>query len=594
MSEVEEHFMSENCIYFEFSEVSDLEKHLNSRFIKYGYDIFQIEEVVKYVTTTFKGGKQYKGRVILEMSKKEKTMKVVTQTNLVFDDSDEERSSPNSNGDLNFAETEISLDEPLPDLSSEEVTLEDNCSKYEDEEEDLIYPDTYYLPILFVEDKSGSERMWKIWVVGDTVHRIQGLIKGKKQPYQRTHKGKNIGKRNETTSEEQAKQSAETTWIKQLDKGYLPKCNEGKAMLRRVKSATSSTGGHNINAGASIRGRKEKTVSKKRNSFAVDGIQTFIKPMKAGKWEISDKNNPKSVLPKVIKYFDFEEKGVYMQAKLDGWRCIARVQNTPTGPKCVLTTNNGKQFKWFGKLREEIIQFLKGKEKLALDGLDGELYSHRLVDKNRVGLDDSARFSTISSICGVARSEPHELEDQINLVVFDLVDLTGKLTQDQRFSNLKKLFSNQPPHTSHVQMCDTKVANFLEDVIDYHDEVAQQGYEGVILRTRDLKYTDKRSLEMRKYKHFNDREYPIVDVEKDEGVDDEYFVWVLMDPDTIDSSTKQPKRFKAKPTGSSEDRYYWYQNYLEYLGKPMTVKFQEYSEDGIPRFPIALGIREDQ
>ena len=465
---------------------------------------------------------------------------------------------------------------------------------YDEEDEDLIYPDTYYLPILFVTDKSGSERMWKIWVVGDTVHRIQGLIKGKKQPYERIFKGKNIGKKNETTSEEQAKQAAETMWIKQLDKGYLPKCNEGKAMLKRVQKATSSTGGHNINAGAAIRGRKEKIISKEKESFAVEVMVKPVKPMKAGKWELKDESNPKSVLPKVLKYFNFEEDGVYMQYKLDGWRCVARVLKVEGKWVVTLTTNNGKQFKWFGTLRGEILKFLNGREGLALDGLDGELYAHRLTDKNRVGLDDSARFSTISSICGVARSEPHELEDQINLVVFDLVDLSGRLTQDERFENLKKFFSHKPPNTSHVQMCETRVANFLEDAIEYHDEVAQKGYEGIILRSRDLTYTDKRSLKMRKYKNFLDREYPIVDVEKDDGVDNEYFVWVLEDPDTPNPETGESQKFKAKPKGSREDREYWYQNYLEYLGKSMTVKFQEYSEDGIPRFPIAIGIREDQ
>jgi hypothetical protein len=437
--------------------------------------------------------------------------------------------------------------------------------------------------------------MWKIWVIDNTVHRIQGLVKGKKQPYRRVYQGKNIGKKNETSSEEQAKQSAETTWIKQIDKNYLPKCNEGKAILKRVKKASLETGGHNINAGAAIRGRKTKTISTECNdSFAIPGIQSFIKPMKAGVWELSDSNNPKSVVPKVLKYFNFEENSVYIQPKLDGWRCIARVQNTPNGIKCVLTTNNGKQYKWFGELRGEIIKFLEGKEKLMLDGLDGELYIHRLVDKNKVGLDDSSRFSTICSMCGLARSKPHEMENQMTLVVFDLVDLTGKLNQDERFVNLKKLFKGQPDNTSHVQMCETKLANFLEDVIDYHDEVAQRGYEGVIIRSRELVYTDKRSLKMRKYKNFIDREYPIIDVEKDEGVEDEYFVWVCQDSEIIDPRTQKPKRFKAKPKGSREDREYWYQNYLEYLGKPMTVKFQEYTEDGVPRFPVAIGIREDQ
>jgi hypothetical protein len=566
------------------------------------YFYYQINDIVNYI----KENELYKRTIILEIL--EDKINIITQMNLIFEDDDlsegENKVSPSTPS--NSPDKRITIDDILGDVStsssSDEVDEVNDQDEQDEQDEDLEYPDIYYLPILFSIDKSGSERMWKIWVEDKTVHRIQGLVKGKKQPYQRVYKAKNIGKKNETSPEEQAKQSAEKTWVDQISKGYFPKCNEGKAMLKRVQKASSTTGGHNINAGAAIRGRKGKTVSSKNVSFAVGGIHTFIKPMKAGVWELSDTNNPKSVIPKVLKYFNFEEGGVYIQPKLDGWRCIARVQNTPDGIKCILTTNNGKQYKWFGKLRDEIINFVKGREKLMLDGLDGELYIHRLVDKNGVGLDDAARFSTICKMCALARKEPHEMEDQMTLVVFDLVDLTGKLTQDDRFSNLKELFSDQyskqnssnSGKNTHVQLCETRVANFLEEVIDYHDDVAQRGYEGVIIRSRDLVYTDKRSLKMRKYKNFIDREYTIVDVEKDEGVADEYFVWVCQDSEIIDHNTGRLKRFKAKPKGVREDREYWYQNYLEYLGKPMTVKFQEYTEDGIPRFPIAIGIREDQ
>ena len=215
-------------------------------------------------------------------------------------------------------------------------------------------------------------------------------------------------------------------------------------------------------------------------------------------------------------------------------------------------------------------------------------------DENDCGLDDSARFSTISSICSISHTKPHPMEDQMHFVVFDLVDLSGTYTQDERFRAMKRLFKKQPPDTDRVIMCETKVANFLEDIYEYHNEVAQEGYEGVIIRSRDLVYTNKRSNAMRKYKNFIDREYPIIDVQKDEGVSDDNFVWLCHDPDIIDPSTNEPIKFKAKPRGTRENRAYWYENYMEYLGMNLTVKFQEYSEEGIPRFPIGVGIREDQ
>ena len=83
-------------------------------------------------------------------------------------------------------------------LASEEENVLDNVC--DSEEEELIYENSYYLPVLYNIDKSKKERMWKVWVTDDTVHRVQGLVDGKKQTYERSYKGKNIGKKNETSS----------------------------------------------------------------------------------------------------------------------------------------------------------------------------------------------------------------------------------------------------------------------------------------------------------------------------------------------------------------------------------------------------------
>lgn len=520
--------------------------------------------------------------------------------NLVF--FDDETVDPSDDGLIAHEDDEYSEDGLI--AYDDEYSEEELVVFNEDEQsEDLEYPDVYYLPILFCIDKTGKERMWKVWTEDATVHRLQGLIQGKKQPYERTYKGKNIGKKNETTPEEQAKQEAETMWTKQIDKGYYPKCKEGKAMLKKVQQATSTTGGHNINAGASIRGRKAKTTTQIEDCKC-SVVQVPITPMKAEKWELSDPQNPKSVLSKVLKYFKLgdglddpkEDEGVYMQWKLDGWRCVARLQVGPQGVEVAMTTNNKKQFPWFVHLRTELQVFLSTPQarKLSLDGLDGEIYAHRMVDENGEGLDDNNRFQAITKMCSLTRKEPHPLESQLCFVVFDLVDLSGKIPQYKRFERLDKIFASCQKKCPHILKCDTKIGYCIEDIVDYHDNAAQEGYEGVIIRALDMKYSQKRNYSMRKYKNFLDREYEIVGVKKDDGVDDKYFVWICCDPDIIDPSTGEPIEFSAKPKGCDEDRRYWYSNHIEYLGKYMTVKFQEYTEDGIPRFPIALGIREDQ
>ena len=479
------------------------------------------------------------------------------------------------------------------------VILDDDLS----EGESLHYKEKYYLPLLYSIDKKGKERLWKNWVEDDTVYRVSGIVDGKKQTFQRTFKGKNIGKKNETTPHVQAKQTAEKMWVEQIDKGYLPKCKEGKSLLKKLQKGKEETGGHNINASAIIGGRKCKTVKKRDDVLTVDTVTINITPMKAGIWEHTP-DNPRDILPKTLKYFDLK-KGVYLQHKLDGWRCIARLQENSIEFSSsdegsfivVLTTNNQKQYPWFKSLRDDILNFIiKSAKLLKVDPLsiilDGELYSHILYDEHGTLLTHQARFSTISSMCGISRSSPHPLEDQLNYVIFDLVDLSKKESQDVRFDRLNKMFEKDAPES--ILRCGTQLGYSVDDIINYHNEISQQGYEGVIIRSRDLKYEQKRSLHIRKYKYFIDREYTVIDIHKDEGVDDHYFSWICCDYSIIDPSTKKAVCFRATPKADEETKKEWCKNYKKYIGKSACIKFQEYSKDNIPRFPNMVGFREDQ
>ncbi len=441
----------------------------------------------------------------------------------------------------------------------------------------------YKLPTLYNIDKRGNERSWEATVTGNTVKWYQGIVGGKQQEYNRTFEGKNVGKINETTSEEQAKRASEKMWVDQISKGYKPKCVNGTEMFVKVQAVSNMNGGHNVNASSAIRERKEKLI-KSKDTFTVDQVKNVIKPMKATLLidEKSPKSKPGTLQPKVSKYFDFT-LGVYLQWKLDGWRCIAREQDGI----CVLTTNNCKQYPWFGSLREVLLKFMKGNN--ILDGLDGELYCHNLYDEKGVELDQDQRFSTISSMCGIARSMPHPCESQICLYVFDLVDLSGKIPFEERYKKLCTLFSDQKDKkvVSRIVLCDTKKVHSIDAIFEYHDEAAGNDYEGVMIRSANGIYSNNRSLTLRKYKQFMDAEFEVVGVRKDAGVDDENFTFMM--------KTKDCKYFNAKPVGTILARQTMYRNWGIYNGKMMTVKFQGYSDSGIPRFPIArCVIREDK
>lgn len=485
--------------------------------------------------------------------------------------------------------------------------------------EEVIYPkvgdsDAKHLPPLYAKDSNGKLRVWKCWVVGDTVHREHGLVDGKHVLSSRIFEGKNVGKKNETTPEEQAWNEANKEWIAHIDKEYAPdgKDKEGNNMMRKLKVEKEKTGGHNINSVATTTAARKnntngatvkttKTVSRKKtDTCMVDEVMGgAVIPMKAESWELADESDPYSVLPKVSKYFHtvtgkgknmtMEPADYYIQPKLDGWRCRIALQRSDSGVlEIVMTSNSGKQYPWFASLRECFkkwltLKFLNPAD--CLDGLDGELYAQEFTNVDGKIMDPLVRFSTVCSICALARSVPHELEDQIQFHCFDLLDRTGTISQKERFERLDRLFKRLPKEVENrIIRVETKVLSTVDEVVDAHNEYESQGYEGIILRTFDMKYkVGKRSAEMRKFKYFKDEEYEIIGCQVDKGVSKEHFVWLL--------KTEEGNEFSAKPVGTREQKFEWYKNQSSYIGKFLTVKFQEKTEENIPRFPIAKHFR---
>jgi ATP-dependent DNA ligase len=176
------------------------------------------------------------------------------------------------------------------------------------------------------------------------------------------------------------------------------------------------------------------------------------------------------------------------------------------------------------------------------------------------------------------RTNPHHLEDQLQYHVFDIVDTTSTLSQDERFEILDQL-----PSSSRVINAERSVIYSLEEMSNFYSYFADQTFEGVILRSRDCIYINKRSLQLRKYKEFMDEEFEIVGVYHDPGVDRTQFSWKCV--------MKDGTEFKAKPTGSEAEKRIWYDNQDDYIGEMLTVRYQELSDDGIPRFPRGIEIR---
>ena len=405
--------------------------------------------------------------------------------------------------------------------------------------------------------------MWGVSVQSNAKQTTSGRVDGKKIVKTRKYEGKNIGKSNQTTPPEQALIEAKRDWIRMVNKGKKPKQSDlkGIKMMKEVQLKTKLAGGRvaTIKGGSSIKIKSPHVI--------VDLEIELVKPMKAQVWKVENPESPpleKKPLNRIKKYFNLGD-GVWVQPKLDGIRCVSFVYKNN---KVVMSSNGKKQFPWFEHIRNEILDLSKRVD--LGDGLDGELYIHH------------TDFSIIQSMSSVARSVPHPQETTLEYHVFDVLDRSGKMNQKERLDRLNEIFDSYDG-TILFKVPTYKINDYL-DVNKYHIEFVSDKYEGVIVRDLCCTYSEERSHYIQKYKDFDDSEFEIIGAERDKGVTDENFVWIC--------KNEAGDKFKVKQTGKADFRINLYKNKDVYVGKMLTVRYQGFSLDGIPRFPIGLHLRD--
>lgn len=169
---------------------------------------------------------------------------------------------------------------------------------------------------------------------------------------------------------------------------------------------------------------------------------------------------------------------------------------------------------------------------------------------------------------------------KLKFYVFDFFDLKKlSMTFEERWERVKAL-SN--PHYEYIETFDVKKHS---DMIGYHKMFMQQGYEGTMIRDRDSVYeVGQRSNYLLKYKDFQTEEYEIVGAKTGHGRDANAVVWVC--------KTTDGQQFTVRPEGTIVQREEHYKNYEKYIGKMLTVRFQNLTAQKVPRFPVGVVIRD--
>ena len=245
----------------------------------------------------------------------------------------------------------------------------------------------------------------------------------------------------------------------------------------------------------------------------------------------------------------------FIQPKLDGIRnCIYY------DGKWKSQSRNGKPVKMVEHILEEIESLNLPKNII----LDGELYVHGMSFQKIIG--------------AVKRDTPNENTKDIVFHCYDIIDIDdlGMVYSDRlelidlHFSSLKTIMSVR-----------TDLINNNTDVWKLFDEYTRLGYEGAIVRNANSSYKiDGRSYDLLKVKEFIDSEYKIINynTDKEGGI-----VFVCI--------TSSGKTFNVRPEGTIEFRRKCIENFDEIQNKMLTVRFFEYTDDGIPRFPVGVCVR---
>ena len=245
----------------------------------------------------------------------------------------------------------------------------------------------------------------------------------------------------------------------------------------------------------------------------------------------------------------------FVQAKLDGVRCIFR--------NGVLTSRQGKVFPDM----EHITADLEGVELV----LDGELYSDTLNFQQFVGL---------------VRKKKHNAAEKVLLrqVKYWVYDCVNDSPFADRFETLRTMFHGARAF-EHVERLPTEVCQTKDELKGFHDRYVADGKEGLIIRnSAGLYQLAARSKDLQKYKEFEDAEFTVVEFTDGVGSEKGLVIWVC--------ETEDKKKFSVRPRGTHEERTELFNDAESYVGKKLTVRYQELTEDGIPRFPVGIAFRD--
>lgn len=306
------------------------------------------------------------------------------------------------------------------------------------------------------------------------------------------------------------------------------------------------------------------------------------------------KNAPSNTMffPMLAKPFKDGEKHLqfplYIQPKLDGVRCLMYLQKKNGGVKNVVAYTRAKKpfpsVEYLKKIAYPYLNALYDEEKNQSIYFDGELYKHGKKLQDISG--DSRNEATDTSASNTNRNEYH---------IYDCfypkeLDTPFK----DRYTQLEAFYEALDDSDAKVlRRVPTYLVKNMTEASRKYTQFTKMGYEGAMLRNAEGKYLSSastRSNDLVKMKPKFTDEFEVVGyTEGSKGKDQGAIIWICQVDD---------QQFNVTPKDISyADRYKLYQDAVEnfddkYLGRMLTVEYEDLSTAGVPLRAKALTFRD--
>lgn len=265
-------------------------------------------------------------------------------------------------------------------------------------------------------------------------------------------------------------------------------------------------------------------------------------------------------LPMLAHKYEDKKKNVtfpaWVQPKLDGVRCLAEWD----GNKVALISRSGKPYN-MPTVQKQLESWLPRNMVL-----DGELYCHGMSCQTVTSYVKKWKAGSEQIIYNIYDVPICDQGDET--LTFE--ERTHKLNAVAEFDNIKRVPT-------------FKVASHAE-MMTLYGEFVQDGYEGAILRLAHGRYLwGYRSSELLKVKEFQDDEFRVIGAKQGRGKMEGCIVWNCQAKDGT---------FECTMKTTMDERRKMYAERNQYIGRLLTVRYFDMTDDGIPRFPVGILFRE--